>query len=417
MECAPAFDYARARHKTELVVDDSIPDEAQKKVVFTSSSLTLDLRYVVESVLDGVAVPEIKFESLDLQSQGHLGLSVCAEFELCEGQVVTFVLRTPPKDSPIPQGIPRTSTAEEYHVTLESIIEGANKLRARDDPVLTTKLANGLLQAWHGFTVHRSALALKLLIFEPTGVSTFIIRFWFTHGYCNQGDAIVASPTFSLPEFIGGTRNWDYRYSWVRDSSFTLYALIRLGFTDEANEPRRKAGQITGSSTRADLSSSSLQIMYTIHGGKNMQEIELDHLLGHKDSRPVRIGNGAADHLQLDIYGELLDFVYLSQKFARPLGYDMWLAVRDLVDYVVANCHRPDLSIWEVRNKQRHFTYSKIMMWVAIDRGLRLAEKRQLPLSGRRQVWLDARDALYEEIQEKAWNPKRGIYAQANAFR
>ncbi|KAG8828659.1 hypothetical protein FRC19_000046 [Serendipita sp. 401] len=150
--------------------------------------------------------------------------------------------------------------------------------------------------------------------------------------------------------------------------------------------------------------------MYTIHGGKDMEEIELTHLSGHKDSRPVRIGNGAADHLQLDIYGELLDFVYLSQKFARPLGYDMWLAVRDLVDYVIANCHRPDL---EVRNKQRHFTYSKIMMWVAIDRGLRLAEKRQLPLGGRRQKWLDARDALYEEIQEKAWNPKRGIYSQS----
>ncbi|KAG8777583.1 hypothetical protein FRC15_011243 [Serendipita sp. 397] len=150
--------------------------------------------------------------------------------------------------------------------------------------------------------------------------------------------------------------------------------------------------------------------MYTIHGGKDMEEIELTHLSGHKDSS---IGNGAADHLQLDIYGELLDFVYLSQKFARPLGYDMWLAVRDLVDYVIANCHRPDLSIWEVRNKQRHFTYSKIMMWVAIDRGLRLAEKRQLPLGGRRQKWLDARDALYEEIQEKAWNPKRGIYSQS----
>ncbi|KAG9058891.1 hypothetical protein FS842_000089 [Serendipita sp. 407] len=171
--------------------------------------------------------------------------------------------------------------------------------------------------------------------------------------------------------------------------------------------------------------------MYTIHGGKDMEEIELTHLSGHKDSRPVRIGNGAADHLQLDIYGELLDFVYLSQKFARPLGYDMWLAVRDLVD-----CRRDRelpparLSVTsnrEVRNKQRHFTYSKVSnpcpvdtasnssssRRVAIDRGLRLAEKRQLPLGGRRQKWLDARDALYEEIQEKAWNPKRGIYSQS----
>jgi len=118
--------------------------------------------------------------------------------------------------------------------------------------------------------------------------------------------------------------------------------------------------------------------------------------------------------LQLDIYGELLDFVYLSQKFARPLGYDMWVAVRDLVDYVVLNCTRPDLSIWEVRNKERHFTYSKIMMWVAMDRGLRLAEKRQLPLGReRRQKWLDTRDKLYEEIQTKGWNASKGYYAQS----
>ncbi|PVF92804.1 glycoside hydrolase family 15 protein [Serendipita vermifera] len=422
LECAPAFDYARAPHTMEFVVDDSIPNQAQKKILFKSKDLNLDLRYVTASSLDDIKPPEVVFEVMDLQGKGHLGPSVSVNLDLHEGQIVTFILRTPPEERPIPQAIPKLSTAEEYHVsfdgtyfghwnisstyTVQAIIEGANKLRSRDDPILTTKLVDGLLkdtndywQSWIGKStyvgywreaVHRSALALKLLIFEPTG-------------------AIVASPTFSLPEFIGGTRNWDYRYSWVRDSSFTLYALIRLGFTDEANafmdfifkriQDRNEDG--------------SLQIMYTIHGEKDMEELELTHLSGHKNSGPVRIGNGAATHVQLDIYGELLDFVYLSQKFARPLGYDMWVAVRDLVDYVVKNCHRPDLSIWEVRNKERHFTYSKIMMWVAIDRGLRLAEKRQLPLGGRRQKWLDARDALYEEIQEKSWSPKRGIYGQS----
>ncbi|KAG8794527.1 hypothetical protein FRC16_010475 [Serendipita sp. 398] len=182
----------------------------------------------------------------------------------------------------------------------------------------------------------------------------------------------------------------------------------------------------------------SLQIMYTIHGGKDMEEIELTHLSGHKDSS---IGNGAADHLQLDIYGtnsvknlldrptefvvgELLDFVYLSQKFARPLGYDMWLAVRDLVD-----CRRdrelPPARLVDMGSAEQaealHVlqgpvdtaSNSSSSRRVAIDRGLRLAEKRQLPLGGRRQKWLDARDALYEEIQEKAWNPKRGIYSQS----
>jgi GH15 family glucan-1,4-alpha-glucosidase len=156
----------------------------------------------------------------------------------------------------------------------------------------------------------------------------------------------------------------------------------------------------------------SLQIMYTIHGGKDLEEIELNHLDGHKGSKPVRIGNGAADHLQLDIYGELLDCVYLGQKFGRPLSYDTWVAVRDLVDYVVKNCKEPDLSIWEVRGKKRHFTYSKVMLWVAIDRGLRLADKRSLPCP-KRNEWIAARDALYEEIMLKAWNPELKCFGQS----
>jgi len=156
----------------------------------------------------------------------------------------------------------------------------------------------------------------------------------------------------------------------------------------------------------------SLQIMYTIHGEKIFPEEELTHLDGHKGSKPVRIGNGAIDHIQLDIYGELMDCVYLGQKFGKPLSYDIWVAVRDLVDFVVAHYNDPDLSIWEVRNKKRHFTYSKIMMWVAIDRGLRLADKRSLPCP-RRNRWIEARDELYEQIMQKAWNPEKKFFAQS----
>ncbi|KAJ7841085.1 glycoside hydrolase family 15 protein [Mycena olivaceomarginata] len=376
MECAPAFNYARSKHTTSIV--PSASPASTTKAVFESDALALDLRYVPESTMANVAAPAIALDLLDLSQKGHLGLGVQAEMTLEEGQCVTFVLRTPPA----PNGPP-----------------------SFEDPVLTKELVHGLLTAtnkyWNDWirqstytgswkeAVHRSALALKLLIFEPTG-------------------AVVASPTFSLPEYIGGTRNWDYRASWIRDSSFTLYALIRLGFTAEADAYM----EFIFERLRDKNADGSLQIMYTIHGGKELEEIELTHLDGHKGSKPVRIGNGAADHLQLDIYGELMDCIYLGQKFGKPLSYDTWLLVRELVDYVVANCHLPDLSIWEVRNKKRHFTYSKVMLWVAIDRGLRLADKRSLPCPHRNE-WLAARDSLYEEIMNKAFNKGLKVFGQS----
>ncbi|TEB27330.1 Six-hairpin glycosidase [Coprinellus micaceus] len=282
---------------------------------------------------------------------------------------------------------------------------GKTGRRPADDPFLTKDLVISLLQTtnryWYDWirkttyngswkeSVLRSALALKLLIFEPTG-------------------AVVASPTFSLPEYIGGVRNWDYRYSWIRDSSFTLYALIRLGFTEEANA---YLGFIFDR-IRDKNPDGSIQIMYTIHGEKEMEEIELTHLDGHKGSKPVRIGNGAADHVQLDIYGELMDCIYLGQKFGKPLSYDDWVLVREIVDYVVEHRDDPDLSIWEVRDMKRNFTYSKVMLWVAIDRGLRLADKRSLPCPNRFK-WLEARDKLYEDIMHKAWNADDKFFGQS----
>ncbi|KDQ51558.1 glycoside hydrolase family 15 protein [Jaapia argillacea MUCL 33604] len=427
MECAPAFNYSRDSHTTMIIPDTSIPISPHQKVLFQSPSLSLDLRYVAESLLENVAIPEVEFKELDLSKKGHKGKGAFVEVTLEEGQAVTFVLRTPPTEvrkMQIPE--PTMERAQELGISLPALVTGASKLRDPDDPLLTKELVHKLLNetntywntwirgstysgAWKE-AVHRSALALKLLIFEPTG-------------------AVVASPTFSLPEYIGGTRNWDYRASWIRDASFTLYALIRLGFTSEANAymnfivDRLKDKNPDG----------SLQIMYTIHGGKIFPEEELLHLDGHKGSKPVRIGNGAIDHIQLDIYGELMDSIYLCQKFGRPLSYDTWVAVRELVDYVVANYNEPDLSIWsvvsltacqdarkqhlshmnrEVRNRMRHFTYSKIMLWVAIDRGLRLADKRSLPCPNRFK-WLEARDDLYEQIMHKAWNAEKQFFAQS----
>jgi GH15 family glucan-1,4-alpha-glucosidase len=217
----------------------------------------------------------------------------------------------------------------------------------------------------------------------------------------------VAAPTASLPEVLGGERNWDYRYTWIRDAAFTLYGLLRIGFTEEA------AGFMQWLEARADEPNpdGSLQLMYGIDGRHDLTEETLDHLEGYRGSGPVRIGNGAHNQLQLDIYGELMDAVYLHNKYGDPVSYELWTRLRKVINWVCDNWRREDEGIWEVRGGRRHYVYSKLMCWMAIDRGLRLADKRSFPAD--RERWLAVRDEIYEEIMEEGWSPTRKAFVQS----
>ena len=236
--------------------------------------------------------------------------------------------------------------------------------------------------------VNRSALVLKLLISRRYG-------------------SLIAAPTFSLPEQIGGMRNWDYRFTWLRDATFTLYALIRLGFLDETNA---FIGWLM-ERLSDDAERGPLQVMYGVDGRQKLDEVSLDHLSGYENSRPVRIGNAAFQQLQLDIYGEMMDSVYMANKYGPPISYSEWQNVQRILDWLAKNWQRADEGIWEVRGGAREFLHSRVMCWVAFDRALRLAQKRSL--SGPLEVWRETRDEIRDDIFTNFWSEKLQAFVQA----
>jgi GH15 family glucan-1,4-alpha-glucosidase len=206
---------------------------------------------------------------------------------------------------------------------------------------------------------------------------------------------------------IGGSRNWDYRYTWMRDAAFTVYAFLRIGFRDEAAAFMDWIRTYASKHVRQDAPRA---VLSTIDGAEQLVEQTLDHWEGYRGSGPVRIGNAAVSQFQGDIYGELMDALYLSNKYVSPTSYDVWVKIRNRLDWICETWQLPDAGIWEMRNRQEHFVYTKVMNWVALDRGLRLAEKRALPAD--RAKWLRERDRIYEEVMTRGWNEKRGAFTQ-----
>jgi GH15 family glucan-1,4-alpha-glucosidase len=352
LNVAPRFDYGREDHETHLTKDGA---------VFQGRRTAMTLHLVREPEDEYVARTHVD-EHGDLH----------AELSLQAGEMRGLVLET-------------------------AIAGPAHQIRVAEAWRLFDETVD-FWESWVGQSTHRgrwreelsrSAITLKLMTYAPTG-------------------GLVAAPTAALPEQIGGERNWDYRYTWVRDASFSVYSLLGLGFRDEAAALCRWLRDRVDE--QAGGGGGPLKIMYRIDGSSDLTEETLEHWEGYRGSAPVHIGNGAADQLQHDIYGEALDSIYVADQNGVQVGHHGWTRVCDLLDWVTENWNQPEEGIWETRGGRQDFTYGRLMNWVALDRGIRLATAHGRPAQLER--WRTERDAIYNQIMERGWSPSRKAFRQ-----
>ena len=352
MDLQPRFDYGRAKHTTDLTEHGAVITGAD------GMRLTVHMAGSTSGGRNG-------------QGLRRSGRGVGATWTLREGETAGVLLESM-------GGAPKRMHPQELERLLD---QTAGFWR--------TWLRRSTYQGRWREMVARSAMTLKLLTYEPTG-------------------APVAAATAGLPEDPGGERNWDYRYSWIRDGSFSVYALLGLGYVEEAakfgvwirDRVTEQAGEKSG----------PLKIMYRVDGTSDLTEEILGHFEGWRGARPVRIGNGAADQLQLDIYGEAMDAVYLGDQSGFSIAHKGWLAVAEMMDWLAEHWDQPDEGIWETRGGRQEFTYARVQSWIALDRAIRIAEHHAWPAQLGR--WIMERDRIYNQVMDRAWNPKVRAFTQ-----